>query len=1364
MKKKKLKLAFGFFLGLVTASLFIGIRFLESERFAGMVKEFISKKSPDAFGLKGDFSNLKLYFFPPGIGITNPQLNIQKNNVLKKPIESKIEAKEMRVHFEPIQMLSGTIQVSNVVIQQGALDLTVFSDFFKGKTEKKRGNQTRWSELFELQLNGVELQDTYVHVSIETPEDPNQKIQSEFVVKSLSAHKEKKKKNGWLTSAALVKAVKFNIPKKVSDFPIQAADELEWSLILTEEGVRLNPMKIKTSGLEITAEGKVTGDVLDPNDPLVFALNSTVKSDLHDFLSAYEITPDANGTVVGSVFASGKLKEFEKSLKTNFKISGENTSWKDCYAASFEGDGVLDLSEKMVQLKNLVLHEKKEKDQGGQIRFSETKFSLTSPLDQLKSKVEFKNASLHWAAGIILQDIYSLRSNLDGAVDLSFKKGNLEIKPEIMLKGFAFTNQKYKVNRPLFNIIKPREPLKIRGLMTMKKGSGKIDFEKVTVGMRNTNFEANGFIGVKNGFDLHVKGNVDLADVDQIAEIPIRGNGSLATHISGNSDGVVLDFDPILKNAEYVGLKLGELTGRVTYDQLADELRFSGIHAKQGRTFYTIQEGFVDLSNESEIRIPAIINTGRTEDLNKVLEKYTSMISWYPVELKGEVHGSVLIHGKTDFAKMIIESKLEGTDWRYLGERARKVLMNAGYDQGTYFAKDVVLTKSAGSIKGFLEFDSKTRDLNWTFSTDSFSFSDIDFFERLEVPARSKIEIKSVGSGRLNHLVSNTTGRFYQTRVKGEVLEPTTFSFEVSESTLRANVELFGQKLRSSLKYALTPKQPSSFTVDFSNLDFTPLLLILNPKLLDDSKLLGLVDGRIQYDFLSTQSELAKGEIILNKYILRKTGFELSLLEPIQTGIQLGYFQINPTRIRTNQSELILSGEGARGDIDLKLKGEVDLALAEVFSSSIQKVNGKGDVSLRISGPLKDLKMNGDLFFQNTYFLMRWLQTPFEEMDGRIKISQNLIDVSSIEGFLGEELFSLNGKIYTYTSKFPTLDLHARLENNKIKMQPIDLAQVRGQLMIKGDHPPYSISGALDLVQGLWTKSFSQSGGAVGGRTDRFAPVDPDKQKISEIFNLNLSINAPQGFFVRNEIMDGEFRGKIRLVGPAEDPKMLGEGQLVQGKILFRDRPFILESAKIIFDDPYALKPKFNVSAVSEVNNYKVRVLAYGKSDSWKAEFTSTPYLSQNDIFSLLASGSTSSDGSRFRSMDRSYVNQGEAASLVLHSLEFGKDVQSKTGFQFDVEEAVDSQSASSIFSPQNRSSNVAAPKLVLKRQVGRKIGISIGSTVGVGNQVQREVNAEYLLGNSVSVMGVWNNFEEVNTRETRTSFGLDLKLNKRFK
>jgi translocation and assembly module TamB len=216
--------------------------------------------------------------------------------------------------------------------------------------------------------------------------------------------------------------------------------------------------------------------------------------------------------------------------------------------------------------------------------------------------------------------------------------------------------------------------------------------------------------------------------------------------------------------------------------------------------------------------------------------------------------------------------------------------------------------------------------------------------------------------------------------------------------------------------------------------------------------------------------------------------------------------------------------------------------------------------------------------------------------------------------------------------------------------------------------------------------------------------------------------------------------------------------------VLFKDRPFIFDSVRVIFDDPYALNPKFTASAVSEVNQYKIRVVASGRANQLKVDFSSTPFLPENEIFSVLSSGSASGDVGRFKSRDRSLVSQGEAASLILHSMDFSKDVQSKTGFQFDVQEAVDTQTASSIFRPQNLSDNIASPKLVLKRNVGRNVVLSFGSTVGLGSESQKEVNAEYRVTPGVSMMGVWNNIEEANTRETRTSFGLDLKIDKRFK
>lgn len=82
------------------------------------------------------------------------------------------------------------------------------------------------------------------------------------------------------------------------------------------------------------------------------------------------------------------------------------------------------------------------------------------------------------------------------------------------------------------------------------------------------------------------------------------------------------------------------------------------------------------------------------------------------------------------------------------------------------FARNVMLSKTSGSIKGMIEFDSKNDQLDWSFATEAFSLNDLDFFARLEIPARSKIEVKSTGTGKMEHLVSNTSGRFFKLKLR----------------------------------------------------------------------------------------------------------------------------------------------------------------------------------------------------------------------------------------------------------------------------------------------------------------------------------------------------------------------------------------------------------------------------------------------------------------------------------------------------------------------------------------------------------------------------------------------------------------------
>jgi translocation and assembly module TamB len=208
----------------------------------------------------------------------------------------------------------------------------------------------------------------------------------------------------------------------------------------------------------------------------------------------------------------------------------------------------------------------------------------------------------------------------------------------------------------------------------------------------------------------------------------------------------------------------------------------------------------------------------------------------------------------------------------------------------------------------------------------------------------------------------------------------------------------------------------------------------------------------------------------------------------------------------------------------------------------------------------------------------------------------------------------------------------------------------------------------------------------------------------------------------------------------------------------------------VTFDNPTVINPRFDVGANTEVSGTKIQLYASGTGDRYKIELSSNPVMPESEILSLLALGRTNEESQKLRAGNVSGIQQSEAASLILHSMDFNRDVKEKTGFQIGLGEVTDTTSGSSIFRPQSDTENAAAPKIVLKRKIGKRIDVSVGTTVGAGATSQKEVNADLYLSPSVSVRGVWNYLEGAATQDAgasqqgRTSYGLDLKLQKRFK
>jgi len=134
-------------------------------------------------------------------------------------------------------------------------------------------------------------------------------------------------------------------------------------------------------------------------------------------------------------------------------------------------------------------------------------------------------------------------------------------------------------------------------------------------------------------------------------------------------------------------------------------------------------------------------------------------------------------------------------------------------------------------------------------------------------------------------------------------------------------------------------------------------------------------------------------------------------------------------------------------------------------------------------------------------------------------------------------------------------------------------------------------------------------------------------------------------------------------------------------------------------------------------------------------------------------------------------VQRGEAASLVLHSLDFNRDLEEKTGFQVKLDESLNNRQGTSVFTPLSQADTAAAPQITIRRQLNQRLSLSAGSTVGIGTNKSNQLNMDYLVNKNFSLTSVFTNYGnsgtsdiQSSTQTTENSFGLDLKFQKKFK
>ncbi len=158
------KSPFLIFIMVVSALVGAAVGFIQSEAFARIVKKTVAQKLPAEMGVQGDFSDLSIALFPPGVSIKNPRLTLDSKNIFNLPADSAISAERIDLNFLPFQMLSGNIRINEVVIHRGDVLVDFDPSAWDRPAAEKTNRRFRWDEALNIQCEAVALKDTKVRL------------------------------------------------------------------------------------------------------------------------------------------------------------------------------------------------------------------------------------------------------------------------------------------------------------------------------------------------------------------------------------------------------------------------------------------------------------------------------------------------------------------------------------------------------------------------------------------------------------------------------------------------------------------------------------------------------------------------------------------------------------------------------------------------------------------------------------------------------------------------------------------------------------------------------------------------------------------------------------------------------------------------------------------------------------------------------------------------------------------------------------------------------------------------------------------------------------------------------------------------
>lgn len=136
------------------------------------------------------------------------------------------------------------------------------------------------------------------------------------------------------------------------------------------------------------------------------------------------------------------------------------------------------------------------------------------------------------------------------------------------------------------------------------------------------------------------------------------------------------------------------------------------------------------------------------------------------------------------------------------------------------------------------------------------------------------------------------------------------------------------------------------------------------------------------------------------------------------------------------------------------------------------------------------------------------------------------------------------------------------------------------------------------------------------GRFGKDRTREKPERPVTADIDLAIDVEMPRRVFVRGRGIDSEWKGNIKVTGPASDPRIGGYVTLVRGIITVVGKTFQMESGTVVLPDRANAEPELSLKATYTGRSIAVTANVDGPVSKPTITLSSSPSLPQDEIVS----------------------------------------------------------------------------------------------------------------------------------------------------